>query len=58
MTCVQTILRSFEEPRIPTLSMWRTQMMETVACEKMLGRLNCQNGMTKEKLDGFGGQIC
>lgn len=53
MTCEQTILRCWGEPQIPTLNIWRTQMMETVACEKMLGTLNWQIDMTNKQWDSF-----
>ena len=58
ITCAQTILRCWREPQAPTLRMYKTLMMGMVACEKMLGRLNCKNYMIKEKWDCFGRQMC
>lgn len=58
ITCARIILRYWKEPQAPTLSMWKTQMMGNVACEKMLGRLNCENDVMKEKWDNFGRHMC
>ena len=46
-TCARMILRCWKEPQTPTLKMWEDEMMEVVACEKMLGRLNCKKNMGK-----------
>lgn len=43
LTCAHLILRCWKEPQTPTMEMWKTQMMETAAYEKMLIRLNGGN---------------
>ncbi len=53
MTCAWIILRCQKEPRILTMKMWKEQMMEIAACEKMLGRLSSKNDMVKEQWDSF-----
>lgn len=53
ITCARIILRCWKDPQTPTLNMWRVQMMENAACEKMLGRLNVQSGMANEQWDSF-----
>lgn len=55
ITCERLTLKCWKDPKTPTLKMWREQMMGTVACEKLLGRLNLQNVMVKGQWDSFSG---
>ena len=43
----------WKEPQIPTLNMWKIQMMDSVAYEKMCGRLNFYNDMVNEQWDSL-----
>lgn len=37
--------------------MWREQMIDTVACEQMLGRLTWKNDMVNEQWESFSGNM-
>lgn len=54
MTCARTILRCWKEPEIPTLNVWRIQMMGTVVRDKILGKLNWQNDKSNEQWVSYG----
>lgn len=48
ITCIKLILRSWNEKQTPTPKMWREKMIGTVACEKMLWKINPRKDMTKD----------
>lgn len=53
VTCARVILRCLKEPQTPTLNIWKLQVMETAACEKMLARLNGKNNIINEQWTDF-----
>lgn len=53
VTYARLILKFLKDPQAPTLPMWTKQTTDTAGCEKMLGRLNCENEMVKEQWDSF-----